>query len=259
MGKETLKKYEKLLKENCTCQKSHLDCSCKFPEIVQEKIEGYNSILETYNTHVSQKNHQNKSIEDLKKNLKVGEGILIGDFKQNVQLKESQRQIGRDFYGKPQRSVFDWVLLYRKDEKDTELTVCPFDYISTCLAHNGSFVKASLEKLFQHTSFTDLNLHSLYFWMDGGKHFKNYEIANAMYELFQKQDWQKFEWNFFVENHGKNDCDVRFSTLSKFLSDYTNIPGQDVNDEHDLIKAIQHQQNLSNQYRMRKGERAILA
>jgi hypothetical protein len=47
--------------------------------------------------------------------------------------------------------------------------------------------------------------------------------------------------------------------LSKFLSDYTNIPGQDVNDEHDLIKAIQHQQNLSNQNRMRKCERAILA
>jgi hypothetical protein len=60
----------------------------------------------------------------------------------------------------------------------------------------------------------DQNFKAGIFWMDGGPHFKNLELFNYFQGWKNRKIFTDVEWNFFVENHGKNPYDSRFSLIS---------------------------------------------
>lgn len=89
------------------------------------------------------------------------------------------------------------------------------NFVSEILSHDGLFVKdclsALVEKYMQQFS-------KISFWSDGGKHFRNFEVAHFMLRELPRQS-KEVQWNFFASHHGKSPCDAHFSLLSRWLSD----------------------------------------
>jgi hypothetical protein len=97
------------------------------------------------------------------------------------------------------------------------------------------------------------------FWMDGGPHFKNLELANYFQGLKDRKLFTDVEWNFFVENHGKNPCDSCFSSISSWLISWSSKSKEEIRTTQDVIKAVQAGASLSNERRGVKGKHMIFS
>ena len=86
------------------------------------------------------------------------------------------------------------------------------------------------------------------FWMDNSPNqFKTTEL----FVFFTEQ--QNTKWDFFIENHGKNVCDTRFSQISAMLKSYKADPlNKRLESTKDVIDALRHEQDLRNKLRREK-------
>jgi hypothetical protein len=57
-------------------------------------------------------------------------------------------------------------------------------------------------------------------WSDNAPHFKNQYLMHYYYNLAQCSNIKSLKTQFFVENHGKSDCDQFFGTLSRWYRDF---------------------------------------
>jgi hypothetical protein len=95
--------------------------------------------------------------------------------------------------------------------------------------------------------------------MDGGPHFKNLELANYFKELKQTRFFSEVEWNFFVENHGKNPCDCRFSSISFWMDAWSSKKDKEIRTTEDLIEAVRYGQTEANKIRLERHKPVIFS
>jgi hypothetical protein len=171
------------------------------------------------------------------------------DFKENVPINQSPTEIGNEFFSKPQRTIFGMVLYYRNENDEVKKKF--FDFVSECLAHWPEFVKKCFNYFLFYCSKWNIKFNSLSVWCDNGPHFRHKILFDYFASLIKPLDtFHTLEFvylNFFVENHGKSICDVRFSVLSRFISEYTK--SNNIYSTNDLINCIKIKQEESNKFR----------
>jgi hypothetical protein len=185
------------------------------------KLKGF---LALFSRHKSDVEHQHMALKLQKASLKYGEVLIHLDFKSNIILNEDAEIItSKEFYQNCQRTLFGAVV-YFIDEDDLKCVF--FDIFSDFTCHNSYFVGQAIEKIFQHDFFKSKNFHSAKFWLDNGpNHFKTKETFGSLFTIPNKfPNITNVEWNFFVEYHGKNVCDVRFSVIKSMLDQHNNNP-----------------------------------
>lgn len=187
----------------------------------RQKLRGY---IELYEKHKSDNVHQRSSFKTMKETLPENEALLVMDFKANIVLNEDAAvQISKEYFQNSQISLFGIVLYYVKKGK---LKQFYYDVFSDCTSHNSYFVSKALDRIFVDPFFTKKQFKSATFWLDNGpNHFKTREMFYYFYGIPDNNPtMDKVAWNFFVEYHGKNICDVRFSQIKAMLDAYVKNP-----------------------------------
>ena len=206
-----------------------------------------------FKRHQSDQNHQRCQFNEQISKIEPDTAILVMDFKENVKINISHdTQVTSEFYTPPQRSVFDIIMFYA--DKDGKTQKHCFDIVSDCTKHDSFFAINALGLVFNENDFKSQKFSTLKFWMDNcPNQFKTKEI----FASFAKLD-QKTFWNFFIEYHGKNPCDARFSRISAMLKDHNMDPSNKrITSTKDLIDVIREQQSLHNKWRVECKKPAI--
>lgn len=102
--------------------------------------------METYKNHRIMKSQLKQIYDTSVLNLNGGECIINIDFKQNVSVNQCSDELGHDWYGKPQRTVFGVTITYKKNG---QIEFFYFDVVSDVLNHISAFVITALKKFFQ--------------------------------------------------------------------------------------------------------------
>jgi hypothetical protein len=225
-------------------------------ETNEYRIELLNEKISLYERHVNDYTHQRNEFNSQKDNVSTHEVILVMDFKENIKINVlHDAQIGSEYFNPPQRSVFEIVMFYLEKGKSEKYY---FDIVSTCLTHDSYFVINSIRACFAQPEYKNHKFNNVKLWMDNcPNQFKTRELFAFFSE--QKQ-FMKFEWNFFIEYHGKNPCDTRFSQISTMLHDYN----MDQNNERittsvQVVKVIREQQIVHNEWRKESGKPPIIS
>ena len=190
-----------------------------------EQISFLQEIFEkniSYTEHKKFKDHQRNQFKQQKLALQEGECLIVMDFKENLQLGGSAREIGQIFYSKTQISLLGSVIYFIDQGTLKKKHV---NFLSKLLSHDGVFVKDCLRTLLSRYC---SNLHSFKFWFDCGPHFRSKEVLHYLLVdypniSFSSTSSQKsLQVNYFAPSHGKSVCDSHFSTLSHWFRSYEN-------------------------------------
>jgi hypothetical protein len=254
-GKKLQENLKALVNKHCLHTHTVDNCNCEFENTVNAEKIAILAALEIVKKHRNNKDIQRKAFLKQRQSLQAGEFLLVMDFKANLQLMESQRQVGRDFYNKPQRTCFGANIYFLGPEGN--IVKHPYDIFSKCLNHDAHFVGSALNLIFSDQWFKDQSFKSGIFWMDGGPHFKNLELSNYFQGL-KENKFSAIEWNFFVENHGKNPCDSRFSSISTWLTSWFLKSQKEIRTTTDIIEAVQAGQMCSNECRGPKKNKPMI-
>jgi len=174
------------------------------------ELQQYEFAIES---HKINNNKQRKAFFESIEKLENNEAILLMDFKENIKLGGSQREVSRIFYTKSQRTVLCIIVITNKGRHY-------FDFVSEDLCHDAEFVEQSIRELIYSPEFAQYNIKQVNFWSDGGKHFRNGQLQNFYKDLFLKKVFSLVTFNYFIEYHGKNYCDSHFSVISKIIENY---------------------------------------
>ena len=179
-----------------------------------------NEEKELYTTHKEYVKKQRGSFEEQIKKLKIGEAVILFDFKENIKLGGGPREVSKIFYEKSQRTILGTCLIFKQKNKKNEVETKfnYIDFVSEDLTHDAFFVKRCLEKLFSMPIFQNNRFKNLHLWCDGGKHFKNKDLI--FFCLIQSRNCNSIELNFFIPYHGKSLCDSHFSVVSRIQKSY---------------------------------------
>jgi hypothetical protein len=162
----------------------HRDGLCQLCEI-GHKLEKCSSIplwkKQTIQRHKLSNERSKRLYDNQVQQLKPGAGILIIDFKENVNLGIGPRELGQSWYKRERRTILGLVLLHK--EADGVLNKYYFNFISTCLTHDAIFVQFALWDLFQFDCWKDFDINNLVIWCDNGPHFKNKLFLRYLFKM----------------------------------------------------------------------------
>jgi hypothetical protein len=176
------------------------------------------------------------------------EVVILFDFKENLKCGSCPNETNTDFYEKFPISCFGLIVFHLKD-------IYIFDYLSKDLVHDGHFASSCLSNLFENAEFKKLNATKVSIWSDGASHFKNHEMT-ACYDSFQSR-FEKFQWNFFIQYHGKNYCDSHFSVISRIIKRFENNEGK-IDSLEKLCDVLEKKfQSIKNHYKLDSSRKKI--
>jgi hypothetical protein len=146
-------------------------------------------------------------------NLQDGECLMVFDFKQNLGLPMSPKEMSQEFFQKLPVSVLSFVCFIKKNNM---LFKKVFTFLSLCLNHNATFASDCLERVLNCAMFDEVT--KVYLWSDNGPHFHNNQFINF---IFLKNNFKNkvIEYNFFCEKHGKAVCDQFFGSMTRCLNE----------------------------------------
>jgi hypothetical protein len=202
------------------------------------------SIQEEYNLHKKLIEQRNKDYENQVKSLVEGSCVLIMDFKANINLGNGPEMDSTIFFQAPQRTVFGVVGYFKKDGITYKII---FNVISPILNHDSKMVRDILEKVLVHNIFSQFNINSISFWMDNAPNqFRTREFYATMLDVesMMKQNRPQLrqlrvEFNFFIEYHGKSDCDRFFGMLARLYAEQTSgANAMDVETTQEFIRVF---------------------
>ena len=176
-------------------------------------------------SHKNNNNKQRKAFFESIEKLENNEAILLMDFKENIKLGGSQREVNRIYYSKSQRTILCIIVITNKGRQY-------FDFVSEDLCHDAEFVEQSIIELISSPEFVQYNIKQVHFWSDGGKHFRNGQLQNFYKDLFLKKVFSLVTFNYFIEYHEKSYCDSHFSVISKIIENYETGVDQIRNTSH---------------------------
>ena len=184
----------------------------------QVKSEQENNLLLLYKNHKENAFMQRMAMKYDIENLKTNQAVIILDFKQNIKLGGSPEEKSREFY---QKTNINYLSIFVK----TKQTGVFFDFTSLELAKDAYFVIECFDILFRYDKFKELGISEIIIWSDTGKYFRNYMISSYYSNLYDTHKL-KIKYNYFVESHGKNICDVHFSMVSNIVERYEKGKGK---------------------------------
>jgi len=188
-----------------------------------ELIKKLKKCITLFERHEKDHIHQRQKFKQQKEALihTPTDALLLIDFKANLILnQDASVQVSKEYFQTPQRSLFGAVLYY---SENGVIVKHHFDVLSDCVSHNSFFVTKALDLIFSHEHFSSKSFTSISFWLDNGPHFKTKELFHYFYNIPDNfPDILNVQWNNFVEYHGKNDCDARFSQISAAMRQYVN-------------------------------------
>jgi hypothetical protein len=206
--------------ENCLCEQNQAEETKKE---LKELRARFLEPLKLLKLHRETKEHQRAQFNKQRSELAENSAILIVDFKENISLSEKRKETSKDYYGKPQRTLFGAVLLHREGGKEK---IHYFDVMSRDLTHDGYFVKKALSQILKHPIFVQKSFNHLSIWSDNAAHFKNKISFLFLHQLrfadSVSASVKSCEWNFFGPNHGKSLADSRFAAITKYYSSWKN-------------------------------------
>lgn len=182
--------------------------------------------------HKKRKIEQDDEFEKTIDELDDTSAVLLMDFKENVKIGGSSREVSQVFFRRSQKTIFS-ILIITKGRKFQF-----FDFLSDDLTHDSTFVVAALQNVFSSIEFQQLKLKSLSAWMDGAKHFRNFHLAKYFLSLKGHQ-FDHVDWNYFIEYHGKNYCDGHFALINKIMEDHESSAKECIPDIYSLQNLLQ--------------------
>eukprot|EP01127_Copromyxa_protea_P014580 TRINITY_DN409_c0_g1_i1.p1 TRINITY_DN409_c0_g1~~TRINITY_DN409_c0_g1_i1.p1 ORF type:complete len:467 (-),score=82.65 TRINITY_DN409_c0_g1_i1:223-1623(-) len=245
--------WQQYFKKQCV-KARHRDGLCQLCE-VGHKLE---TIDET-NPHLSETSRQNirakknvvlrhkLSNQEIKEqyqstldNLKIGQGVLTMDFKENITLGKGPRELGQSWYTRERRTVFG--LQLHKREVDGSISKWHFNVVSECLAHDAVFVKMVLSHLFASELWQSFKIERLAVWCDNAPHFRNKALLAYFLELCKSKDFLEIYFCYFEAYHGKSGVDAMFGTMTSWVNEW--IKTRYLNTTEDLLNCF----NFFNQF-----------
>ena len=195
------------------------------------KSEQEMNLLLIYNYHKENAFIQRMAMKSDIENLKEHEAVLILDFKQNIKLGGSPEEKSREFY---QTTSINYLSIFMKTKKSGIF----FDFTSLELSKDSYYVIECFDILFGHLKFKELEIRDIVVWSDTGKHFKNSMIACYFANIFNSHKL-KCKFNYFVDSHGKNICDVHFSMVSHIVEKYEKGKAKikDISDLNNILES----------------------
>lgn len=158
------------------------------------------------------------------------------DFKQNLKLGGSSVESSRDFYSRPEVTVFGFCIYYYAG--GNEPTKKYINFVSENLSHDSHFVKSAINELFSEEFLSHIEEAS--FWADCGNHFRSKELIYYILKEFkQEKNLEKTQMNYFAEYHGKNEVDGNFGVLTRWFK------------EGEMANQVECIENLISWFRMR--------
>jgi hypothetical protein len=168
------------------------------------------------------------------KELAIGKGLLIMDFKQNVTLGGGPRELGQSWYQRERRTIFGMALYLR--DAGGNLSKWHFNIVSDCLTHDAIFVKMALSYLFASPLWASFRIDELSIWSDNAPHFKNKVLLSYFSELCQNKDFSHVAFCFFEAYHGKSEVDSMFGIMTTWMSEW--IKTRYLNTTQDLLQCF---------------------
>ena len=237
VGKNIEKKLKKLEKKLKTSQTNEERNSIK------KMIQRAQTLLSNYQTHKSDSKHQQTKLKEKIKSLRRNSAIFMMDFKMNIKINESAtHELGHDFYKNTQRSCFGVVMYYMSPHGKVKHHY--FDFFSKYTAHTSYSAICGLKQVFAQKWVKKLDLKSVTFMMDNGGTFRTWEMFAYFFQLRKKFD--EVFVNFFVEYHGKSDCDRRFAQITAMYTNFVNNSNNPpIRTTKDLVNCIATQSQKS--------------
>lgn len=162
--------------------------------------------------HKAFKNHQKEEFKTQRNNLKEGECIILMDFKENLRLGGSAREVGKVFFHKSQVLLLGSVIYFRQNNRIVTKYV---NFVSNVLNHDALFVKDCINIIL--TQKLDSSFKHVKFWFDCGTHFRCGELVyHCLIDVPEKFNVDT-ELHFSAPGHGKSDCGTHFSVLSRLF------------------------------------------
>ena len=155
-----------------------------------------------------QKNHYDETV----KNLKENQVILIIDFKENILLNKTDRQISTDYCFRNTVTLLGIVLL--KLDQNKKLVKKYYSLISEEISKSNFLVQSALNKFFIDESSEFNGCQNLQIFCDNGPHFRAQEFLH--YLKGKSEKFIKVELNYFCEYHG-----IFFIFYLKFYLNFT--------------------------------------
>jgi hypothetical protein len=171
--------------------------------------------FETFICNYKERNDkQRTSFKNKMNSLDDKTAMLLMDFKENIKIGGSAREVSSIFYSKSQRTYFTILVILRG------IKFHYFDFISEDLSHNSSFVIKALDYLFHSDEWKQFKIENISIWSDGARHFKNFELIHYETSLIKSGIAKSVNFNYFIEYHGKSYCDSHFAVVSRILKDH---------------------------------------
>jgi hypothetical protein len=201
---------------------------------IKDKIKTLKETLKKISEHKERAKYQRGKFKEQLSQVQssINKAVILLDFKENLIIGGSPNETNQDYYNKKQITCLGIIVFFQKQ-------VYVFDILSEDLKHDAFFVIQALKLVTTHEEFKKLKIEEVSIWFDGGPHFKNYEIAGFFSSDFCNQ-FKKFEWNHFIQYHGKSYCDSHFSVLGRIYKRYEHNKGK-IKSIDDLISIGQEQ------------------
>ena len=149
------------------------------------------------------------------KNLKVGECMCVGDYKENFSLKHGLKEKSFFYHGRPQRNCLGFVVIWR--DENGELRYKYVDFICRKIDKSANFV---FEAILQMVKFPWFTWNQISFWFDRGKtHFWNKEMSRFLFKNLMEMGYV-VDTNYFLGGHGKSRVDGHFGFLMRSKEAY---------------------------------------
>ena len=155
--------------------------------------------------------------------------VIVMDFKENIRLPLSSRQTSRMFYHQQQVSCLGFVC-YFEGEKG-KIIQKNINFTSECLNHDSVYVIDCLDYLLRKMK----DYRQITIWTDCGPHFRNKHLLSFLLHDLPQRNFH-VDVNYFGESHGKNQCDIHFSVISRQLQEISQV--KDINNVSELMLAM---------------------
>lgn len=154
---------------------------------------------------------QNSHFQNVKKNLKSDESLIICDFAENYAFV-IQNAITGFHWNNEQATIFPIVFYYKMNSKIEHKTLV---IISDCKKHDAIAVYVFLEALNQYFSQYYPHIRKCIYFSDGApQQFKNVKHFSNIFH--HEHDFQRpAQWNFHATAHGKGPCDGAGGTIKR--------------------------------------------
>ncbi|KAK5648396.1 hypothetical protein RI129_003288 [Pyrocoelia pectoralis] len=215
-----IKRCKKTIKEQIQCTKRNI-------------VDELNKQIPNLFKHISNRNHQYKAIDYIKKYITDNSAVIHVDFSENFACKYANEIQSMHFGGSRQQLSLHTVVFYYQNKEDGII-------VSESLRHDPVAILVHLQPVFDVISLRVPNLSILHFVSDGpSTQYRNckmfYIIGSRIKNNFQ--NLRSITWNYTERGHGKGAPDGVGGVIKR-IADRLVAMGQDIENIDKFLELI---------------------